>query len=120
MTGDPNKPTVPQTQLDAHNDPPPAKLTLGENLKAMLPKNWQQIAFHMLTLILMAVAAKYGFPLVLPADQVPVPVWDATIECGPPAKDKAGMNMGVDWSKIKTRVCCCDPCDCCDCCGGRR
>lgn len=116
MTGDPMpKPTVPQTQLDDHIDPPPAKLTLGEHIKAMLPKNWQQIVAWFAVAILSAVLTKYGVPMMSPTDPLPVPLWEQQIEQehipALPAPDKAGLNMGVDWTKIKSRV----ACACCRC-----
>ncbi len=115
MTGDPMKPTVPQTSLDSYLDPPVPPKSVWDHIKAALPKNWQQIVMHLLMMALMAIAAKYGIPLMGPTEPLPLPVWEQQIEQehipALPAPDKTGLNMGVDWTKIKTRV----ACACCRC-----
>lgn len=44
--------------------------------KALVPKNWQQVAAWLTMLVLGAIAARYGIPLTPPGPP-PVPVWEA-------------------------------------------
>lgn len=101
MTGDPMK--IPEPQK------PPVSFL--DNLKAALPKNWQQIASALIVALLSGILAKYGLPLVVPVEPIPVPVWDHKAEEWIVPHEAAN---GVEWSRIKPGRC--DKCRCCESC----